>query len=153
MRTRPETRPTPKHTYILMAVTGGGEARQAEYAVLTLDANVIDLLLKRCALSSAVKTLDESFGHLSFHGDWCDWLGWSETLDELLGGKELVVLDRRPRGKPVVMDSCYVEVWGDGDIFFTGHEKHAEGQPVWEACLPKQVLEDAKQRFAASSGR
>jgi hypothetical protein len=136
-----------------MAVSGGGDSRQAEYAVLSLNQLTIDTLLKRCALSSALQTLDESLGHLSFHGDWCEWLAWSEKLDSSLKGKDVAVLANRPRGKRVEMDACYLQVWHDGDVFFTGFEKHAESQPVWEACLPKQVLEEAKRILTATTGR
>jgi hypothetical protein len=139
----------PKALYIMMQVTGGGDARQAEYAVLSLEAKTIDHFLKRCALASALQTLDESFGHASFNGHWCEWLSGSEALEESLGGKELVVLDRRPRGKAVAMDACYVEIWHDGDIYFSGYERHSEGQPTWQAGpVPRQTLEAIKRRLA-----
>src|ERR1035437_162878 len=52
----------PKRLHAIIQVNGGGDARQAEYAVLTLDTNAIDTLHKRRALSSALQALDESFG-------------------------------------------------------------------------------------------
>jgi hypothetical protein len=139
----------PKRTYVLMQVVGGGESRTTEYAVLSLNAKTIHHFLKRGALASALQTLDESFGHVSFHGNYCEWLTWSEKLEELLGGKESVVLDRRPCGESVAMDACYVDVWHDGDIYFTGYEKHSEGQPTWQAGpVPRDLLEEVKRHLA-----
>jgi hypothetical protein len=137
-----------KRLYILIQVTGGGDARQAEYAVLTIDAKSVDVLLKRCALTSALQTLDQSFGHASFHGHWCEWLEWSDQLESLLDGKDVAVLTKRPRGKTVAMDSCYVEIWHDGETYFTGYEKSSGGEPVWQAGpVPRETLEECKQRL------
>jgi hypothetical protein len=133
-----------------MQVTGGGDARQADYAVLTVDTKTIDVLLKRCALSSALHSLDQSFGHASFHGQWCEWLAWSDQLESQLNGKDVAVLTKRPRGKRVEMDSCYVEVWHDGETYFTGYEKASGGEPVWQAGpVPRQTLEEVRLRFTA----
>lgn len=69
-------------------------------------------------------------------------------MESLLKGKDIVVVANRPRGKQVDMDACYVEVWFDGDIYFSGYEKRSAGQPVWQAGpVPRQVLEEAKQRL------
>jgi len=153
MPKRPETRPKLKRQYILLCVNGGGDSRDADFAVLTLDIGTTDLFLRRCALASALHTLDSSVAHVSFHGNFCTWLSWSERLDELLDNKECVVLDRPPHGKQVDMDACYMEVWADGEIYLTGYEKHSEGQPTWQAGpLPRETLEEVQRHLTPVEG-
>jgi len=153
MRKRSKIHQTLKRQYLLLCVNGGGDSREADFAVLTLDIGTADLFLRRCALASALRTLDSSVAHVSFHGNFCTWLSWCKRLDELLDNKECVTLSQPPRGKPVDMDACYMEVWADGEIYLTGYEKHTEGQPTWQAGpVPREMLEAVKRRLAPAEG-
>jgi hypothetical protein len=145
------TTKAPKRTYIcvLLPVGGGGDAQQAEFALLTIDLKFADTFLKRCAVASTLRILDESVGHVSFKEDYCDWLSWSERLEELLAGKEFVVLNRRPHGKSVSMDSGSTEVWHDGDTYFNASEKHSD-RTLQAGPLSRQVLEEIKSRLTSA---
>jgi hypothetical protein len=135
-----------RKVYVLLPVTGGSDFRKSEHAVVSLDRKSAETFLEMLERTRRLNAEDALVAHVAYHGAWCDWLPYRERLENLLRGRECARLDKKPSGKPVAMDCCYVEVWED-ELYFTGYE--GDSGPRLEAGpLTRTAVEDALRALA-----